>query len=219
METRVWHKVGEKQGSILVLTGDSLHRITVKGDKVKHEVPALAGSLAQGQPPSGVGEAHVVPFTNIRRVEIDPDGTALKFFHDGGGKPAKVDFSAPDKDQAREIAQTAVQRAGLPAEERSEDITVVEAMMPPVILGAISGVLWFILYTIASEIANGEEAEVRGGGRGRGLKVLFVFVANLLGKTGTLVLGGVLAALFVSWAVMRVVKRPQKLVWGDTVTA
>ena len=49
--------------------------------------------------------------------------------------------------------------------------------------------------------------------------MLFVFVAKLLGTNGTIAVGAVLLALFVGWAVMRVVKRPQRLVWGHPAAA
>ncbi len=219
METRVWHKVGEKRGELLVLTGDALHRIEVKGDKAKQEVPALAASLGGGQPPSAVGGAKVVPLAAIRRVEVAPGNTSVKFVHEHEGKPGALEFMVAQDAHAQEIARAAVERAGLPAQERSEDITVVEALMPPVILGAIVGVIWGLLYMAAVGLEEGEEAHVRGGGRGRGIKVLFVIAAQLLGKTGTIVVGAVLLALFVYWAVMRVVKRPQRLVWGHPTAA
>jgi hypothetical protein len=212
METRVWHKVGEKRGEVLVLTGDALHRIEVKGDKAKQEVPALAASLGGGQDPSGMGGAHVVPLASIRRVEVAPGNTSVKFVHEHGGKPGLLEFSVAQDAHAQEIARAAVERAGLPAQERSEDVTVVEALMPPVILGAIVGVVWGLVYMAAVGIEEGDDAEVHG--RRRGIKMLFLFAAQLLGKTGTLVVGAVVLALFVYWAVMRIVKRPQRLVWG-----
>jgi hypothetical protein len=211
METRVWHKVGEKRGQVLVLTGDALHRIEVKGDKVKHEVPALAASLGGGQPPSAIGGADVVPLAAIRRVEIDPGNTSVKFVHEHGGKPGSLQFSVQQDAHAREIARAAVERAGLPAEERSEDISVGEAVMPPIILGAIVGVFWGLVYMVAADDQGGD---ARVHGRNAGAKRLLLFVAQLLGQTGTLVVGAILLALFVGWAVMRVVKRPQRLVWG-----
>ncbi|HEY2158646.1 MAG TPA: hypothetical protein VGH33_23650, partial [Isosphaeraceae bacterium] len=93
METRVWHKVGEKRGQVLVLTGDALHRIEVKGDKVKHEVPALAASLGGGRDVSGIDGAHVVALASIRRVEVAPGNTSVKFVHEHGGKPGSLEFS------------------------------------------------------------------------------------------------------------------------------
>ncbi len=141
----------------------------------------------------------------------------MKFVHEAAGGPSAFEFSVPQGVHGPDIARAAVERAGLPAEERSEDITVVEALMPPVILGAIVGVLWGLLYMAAVGIEEGDDAEVHG--RRRGIKMIFVFAAQLLGKNGTLVVGAVVLALFVYWAVMRVVKRPQRLVWGHPTAA
>lgn len=217
METRVWHKVGEKQGEVLVLTGDALHRIQVKGNAAKQQVPALAAALGQGQDPAGVDGAHVVPLTAVRRVEVAPGNSSVKFVHEHGGKPGSLEFSVGHNSHAQEIARAAVERAGLPAEGRSEDITVGEAVMPPIILGAIAGVLWFLVYLSAADLDAGKDPEIRG--RHRGKKMLFTAIARALGTNGTLALGAVLAAAFVGWAVLRVVKRPQRLVWGHPTAA
>ena len=217
METRVWHKVGEKRGEVLVLTGDALHRIEVKGDKAKQEVPALAAAIGQGQDVAGHPGARVVPLASVRRVEVAPGHSSVKFHHEAEGKPGSLEFSVAEAAHAREIARAAVERAGLPAEERSEDITVGEALMPPIILGAIVGVVWGLLYMAAVGIEQGDEARIRGRHAGR--KRILAFVAQILGTNGTLAVGAVLLALFVGWAVMRVVKRPQKTVWGHPAAA
>src|SRR5262249_22119527 len=141
MQTRVWHKVGEKQGTILVLTDRALHKIDVKGNQAKQQVPALADSLAQGADPAGAG-GQGVPLAAVRRVEVAPGNTSVKFFHEAEGKPGKFEFSVQDNAHAQEIARLAAERAGLPADERSEDITVGEALLPPVFLGLIVGVFW-----------------------------------------------------------------------------
>ncbi len=127
METRVWHTVGEKKGAILVMTGDALHRIEVKGDKVKQEVPALADALSKGQDPSGIAGAQVVPLASLKRVEVAPGHTGVKFIHESTGSPGAIEFSVPQGVHGPDIARAAVERAGLPAEERSEDISVGEA--------------------------------------------------------------------------------------------
>src|SRR4051812_13905685 len=101
METRVWHKFGEKRGQVLVLTGDALHRIEVKGDRAKQEVPALAQAIGQGQGPSGVGEAKVVPLASVRRVEVAPGHSSVKFHHEGEGKPGLIEFAVAEAAHAR----------------------------------------------------------------------------------------------------------------------
>jgi hypothetical protein len=76
-------------------------------------------------------------------------------------------------------------------------------------------VIFGLIYSVATGIEEGDEVNPnRGGRRGRGLKQLAVFVANILGPNGTLAVGGLVVVASIAWAVMRVVKRPQRLVWG-----
>ncbi len=77
--------------------------------------------------------------------------------------------------------------------------------------------LWGLVYMAAVGTEQGDEARVHG--RNAGAKRLLLFVANLLGTNGTIAVGAILLALFVGWAVMRVVKRPQRLVWGHPTAA
>jgi hypothetical protein len=88
---------------------------------------------------------------------------------------------------------------------------VIEALAPPAIIGLISGLLWAGLNQSANQLAAGEEVEIRG--TRRGLKQLMVWLAEILGTSGTIALGVVLLILVLGWAAARVFKRPQRTVW------
>ena len=222
MDTRVWHKVEEKRGVVLALTGDTLYRFEFSGNNAKREAAEAATTLAGGQPPVGVvgGSAKTIPVSAIQRVEVSHDRDTVKFHTVEQGKPVKVEFMVRTGDDAPGIARTVVERAGIEHPERSEDISVFEALLAPVTLAVICGVLWAIVYGIATGIEDGEEVNPnRGGMRGRGIKRFFVFIASMLGTNGTIAVGVLLLVAFIAWAVMRVVKRPQRLVWGPPAAA
>src|SRR5262249_3133839 len=92
-----------------------------------------------------------------------------------------------------------------------EEIGVGEALLPPVITGAVGGLLWYGIYSSASDLAAGKEIEIRG--RRQGMKRMLVWVAELLGPTGATVLGVALLVLIVGWLAMRIIRRPQRTVW------
>ena len=214
METRVWHKVEEKQGVVLALTGDALYRIEFTGKNARSEATEVATALLGGQNPASVvsSASKVVPLSAIQRVEVSHDRDTVKFHGVEGEQPSKVEFTVRSGDDAPGIARAVVERAAIAHPERSEDIGVFEALLSPVILGAIVGALWAMVYFAATGIEQGEEIHVRG--RRGGIKRLFVFVAEMLGTNGTIALGAVLLVAFLGWAVLRIVKRPQRLVWG-----
>jgi hypothetical protein len=170
-------------------------------------------ALPGGQDPAGAASpaTKVVPVASIGRVEVSHGRDTVKFHTVEAGKPAVVDFTVAGQG-APKIARAVVERAGITHPERSEDVGVVEALLGPVILGAIAGVLWALVYAAAT---GDEEIDTTRGGRlGRGLKVIVAFLASLLGPNGTLVVGAILLVAFLGWAVRRIVKRPQRLVWG-----
>jgi hypothetical protein len=217
MDTRIWHKVEDKQGVVLALTGDTLHRFGFTGKNAKREATEAATALVGGQAPATVvaSESKAMPLSTIQRVEVSHGRDTVKFHTVEGDKPVTVEFSVRSDDDGPGIARAVVERAGITHPERSEDIGVVEALLGPVILGVIAGVIWAFVYGAATAIDSGEEIDVaKGSSRGRGFKRIIVFIAELLGPTGTLVVGGLLLVLFVGWGIRLVVKRPQRMVWG-----
>jgi len=148
-------------------------------------------------------------------VEVSHRRETVRFFAAEGTTPAKPEHTVGTGEDAPTIARAVLERAGLDHPERSEDIGVVEALIAPVILGVIAGVLWAFVYGASTTIEAGEEINLnQGGRRGRGWKKLIYFVAEMLGTRGTIILGVVLLVLFVGWAIRLIVKRPQRLAWG-----
>jgi hypothetical protein len=211
MDLQLWSKVEEKRGIVLALRGDEVHRLEISGNKARQDVPRIIEALQQGQEPGAVGANSVqsLKLASIGQARVSPDQDDVEFHAEGeNGSPLK--FTTVGK-QASEIARTILARTGRPFREDREDITAVEAVMPPLIIGVILGVVWALLYGAAGQVASGEEIEVHG--RRAGLKRLFIMVAEMLGVNGTLVLGAVLLLWILGWATMRVVRRPQRTVW------
>lgn len=211
MELQIWSKVGEKQGAILALLGDEVHRIGVSGAKARREIPRMIEALHQGQEPSslGAGKVETMPLASIGAAEVDPDGNNIRFRSEGDGG-ASLKFTA-NNSEAQEIARAVLARSGRPFREEKQDLGPVEALIQPLVIGGIVGFFWFLLYKSAEQVAAGEVAEIHG--RRQGLKQLFVKVSETLGTGGTTAIGAVLGALIIAWAAMRIVKRPQRTVW------
>ena len=74
------------------------------------------------------------------------------------------------------------------------------------------------VYLSAADMAAGKVVEVKGGRR-RGLQQMAVWVAELLGTTGTIIVGVVLLLLIVGWTAKRIIHRPERTVWLPQQTA
>lgn len=167
--------------------------------------------MQEGQEPStlGANSSSALKVGSIGRAQVCEDNTLVEFHPEGeNGKPVK--FASGDKKGA-EIIRSVLARAGRPYREEKQDITAVEAVLPPIIIGVIVGFVWTMIYWTAGKIASGENVEVSG--RRRGLQQMFVWVAEMLGLNGTLAVGAVLLLAIIGWATMRVVRRPQRTVW------
>ncbi len=217
MDNRVWHKVEDKQGAVLVLTGDALHRIEFSGKNAKREVTEVVTALLGGKDPASVvsSGSKTVPLSAIQRVEVSHDRDTVKFLTVEADKPVKVEFTVRSGDDAPGIARAVVVRAAISHPERNEDIGVAEALLGPVIMGVIVGVLWAFVYGASTTLDAGEEINVaQGSSRGRFFNRIIVLIAELLGTNGTIAVGALFLAAFLGWAILRIVKRPQRLVWG-----
>jgi hypothetical protein len=211
MDVQLWSKADEKRAVILAMRDDEIHCLEVTGNKARQEATRILGALQQGQEPStlGVSSSSALKVGSIGRAQVCEDNTLIEFHPEGeNGKPVK--FASGDKKGA-DIIRTVLARAGRPFREEKQDITAVEAVVPPIIIGLIAGFVWTMVYWTAGDLASGKEIEVHG--RRRGLKQMFVWAAEMLGMNGTLIVGVVLLLAIIGWATMRVVRRPQRTVW------
>jgi hypothetical protein len=213
MDVQLWSKADEKRAVILALRGDEIHCLEVTGNKARKEAARILGALQEGQEPSNLGanSSSALKVGSIGRAQVCEDNTLVEFHPEGtSGKPVK--FASGDKKGA-DIIRVVLARAGRPYREEKQDITAVEAVLPPIIIGVIVGFVWTMVYWTAGEMAAEPDKEIEVTGRRRGIKQLFVFIAGMLGVNGTLAVGAVLLLAIIGWATMRVVRRPQRTVW------
>jgi hypothetical protein len=214
MESRIWSKSEEKWAYILMLRGQEVHCLKVTGNMLtlKRNVKAVLEALEQGQAPAEVGAKSVetLDARTITKAELSPGNTSLTL-HGGAEGSKQLAYTTGNSD-ANEILRTILAQTGRTFQATQEEIGVVEALAPPGIVGAVAGLGWVAVYSAAGKMAAGEEVEVNGVRR-RGLKRMLIWVAEILGPTGTIAVGAVLLVLILGWAAARVIRRPQRTVW------
>ena len=214
MEPQIWSKSEEKWAYILTLRGHEVSRLKVTGNMLtlKRNVKAALEALGQSRAPSDVGAKSVetLDARTIVKAEVSPGNDSLTL-HGGGDGSTKLTYATADKD-ADAILSAVLAQSGKTFQPTQEEIGVVEALIPPAIVGAISGFFWAGVYQSANKIAAGEEVGATGVRR-RGLQRLLITVAEILGTGGTVAVGVLLLALILGWAAKRVFQRPERTVW------
>jgi hypothetical protein len=214
METQIWSKTYEKWAYILILRGQEVHLLKVTGMSLtlKKKVKGVLEALQQGRAPTEV-DAKLVETLDARKIgkaEVSPGNSSLTLQSEGDS-PKTLTFATADNN-ADEILRTILAQSGRTYQPGQEEIGVVEALMPPVIIGAIGGLFWSGVYQAAGKIAAGGRLEVKGFRR-RGLQRMLNGIAEMLGPDRTVAVGVVLLVLILGWAAMRIIKRPGRTVW------
>ncbi|MHC5544200.1 hypothetical protein ACYOEI_38725, partial [Singulisphaera rosea] len=210
METQIWCKTQEKWANILILRGNEVSSLKVSGMSItlKGKVQGVLDALGQGQDPAEV-KAKLQQTLDVRAIGkavVSPGNSSLTLHGEGEGAP-KVEF-APAEDNADEILRTILARSGRTYQPAQEEIGVVEALIPPALLGVVGGIIWGLIYHTAGELASGVDVEVNGVRR-RGLQRILITIAGILGTNGSIAVGVLLLLLVVGWAAKRVVHRPE----------
>jgi hypothetical protein len=214
MKTQVWSKSEEKWAYIFVLRGAEVSRLKVTGNMLtlKRKVQGVLDALRQGQEPASAGAKSVetLDARTLTKAQVSPGNSSLTL-HGGPDGSRSLSYT-PEGNNADEILKAILAQSGQTFEPTEEEIGVVEALIPPAIIGGLGGLFWMGVYDAAGKIAGGEAVEVKGFRR-RGLQRLLITVAELLGTGGTIAVGVVLLALVLGWATMRIVRRPRRTVW------
>ena len=208
MEAKIWTNPQEKFVDIMVLRGEFVHTIRVTGLMLKRKAQGILEQLQQGADPTQAGgKPRSMPVGAIVKAEVSPSKGSLKLHGQDG---ATLKFNTPNSD-ADGILTAILERGGRTFSPSQEAIGVVEAALPPAILGLIGGLFWMGLYDTVKKHAVGQEVEVSG--RRQGMQKLMIWGADLLGYNGVVAIGAVLGALLLGWLVTRLVKRPLRTVW------
>ncbi len=214
MESQIWSKSEEKWAYILVLRGNEVSRLKVTGNvlTLKRNVKAVIDALEQGQPPADVGAKSVetLDARTLAKAELSPGNGSLTL-HGGADGKTELTYSTADNN-ADEILRAILAQSGRTFQPTQEEIGVVEALVPPGIIGIVGGLLWAGVYQSAGQIAAGGEVEVKGLRR-RGWQRLLIWAAELLGTGGTIAVGVLLGVLILGWAAKRIIHRPERTVW------
>jgi hypothetical protein len=211
METQIWSKTYEKWAYILVIRGDEVSCLKITGNMLtlKRNVKGALDALEQGQNPSQVSKTiETLDVRTISKAEVSPGNDSLTLH---GGDSKKLTYTTGDSN-AGQILQAILAQSGHTFQPKQEEIGVVEALVPPAIIGAIGGVGWFAVYDSAGKMAAGEDVEVKGFRR-RGLQRMLILIADTLGTGGTITVGVLLLVLIGGWAAMRIIRRPERTVW------
>ncbi|APG65813.1 hypothetical protein LPB136_10755 [Tenacibaculum todarodis] len=88
-----------------------------------------------------------------------------------------------------------------------KDYSLIKQIQPAVIGTLIFGAITYFLHTIALSLQNGEE--IRTSGRRGLIKKIFVGIADFLGPTGSLIIGG-LVTLFFIYILIKTISKPQQ---------
>jgi hypothetical protein len=214
MDSQIWSNASEKFAYVLTLRGHEVHLLKVTGNvlTLKRNLKGVLEALGQGQPPAEAGAKsfETLDARTIRKAEVSPGNTSLTL-HGGEDGSKKLTYATGGND-AGAILQAILAESGQSFQPTQEEIGVVEALVPPAIVGALGGLFWMGTYQAAGKLAAGEEVEVHGFRR-RGLQRILITVAELLGTGGTIAVGVLLLVLVVGWAARRIIHRPERTVW------
>ncbi len=214
MESEIWVKSEEKRTFILVLRDRKVHHMKITGLMLKRKSQNVLEALQQGQEPSAAGANSVTTLDveSIRKAEVSPSNGSLTLHGEGEGKGSKpLKFSTSDSN-ADKILQAILAQTDRPFQPRQEEIGALEALAPPALFGAVGGMLCWASYMTARDLAAGHEAEVKGIRR-RGMQRMLIGISEMLGTSGTIVVGLILLALILGWAAHRIIRRPERTVW------
>ncbi len=214
METQIWSKSEEKWAYILVLRDQEVHCLKLTGNvfTLKGKVKTALEALSQGQAPAEVKAKAVetLDTRTISKAEVSPGNDALTL-HGGQDGSKTLTYSTGEKN-AEEILRAILAQSGRAFAPTKEEIGVIEALIPPVVIGAIGGFFCVGIYDDARKLAAGEDVEVTSIRR-RGLRRLMITAAEMLGTNGSIAVGVALLLLIVGWAAKRIIHRPERTVW------
>jgi hypothetical protein len=128
-----------------------------------------------------------IALNTLEKVSHLDNSDSLTLTH--GGKTLSLDFG--DAEKVKEVATVLSDMRKFTVSQGSQ--TTFSAMTPSLIGLGVTAVLTWLIHSMATEIAMGQEVDVSG--RKSLYKRIFAWVAETLGATGTLAVGALVCLL------------------------
>jgi hypothetical protein len=206
---RVWTNpnadTDEDEPSLVRLTADALCLAVVPAADLDKTVAALNA----GEPVA----AKTIPLATIERLHGDEDESELVVsFKQGVIKTEEVTVTLADAGQRNELMAALADRLGPEWQLSSRRTSRFKASLWPIGCLVVAAALIWIMYMEAVVIAGGGHVEAgHGRARSRLFRIVTGWLAGLLGPTGVIILGVVLAVLCVIWLGYAVAKPPTRV--------
>jgi hypothetical protein len=191
---------------LVLLTADSI--IVANPDESTLTQAAAAGANADWQTVIGM-KPTVVPYAMVSKVSTNKHGDTINVRHKDKSGSRLTSISMKDA-AARDQAWDGLRRR-LGSGFTFTDVQYgkARAALAPIVTIAFCMLLTWLFYMAAQELASGEEAEVRG--RNQAFKWIAVMVANVLGPTGVMIVGGIATLIALVWGSARIKTPPRML--------
>jgi hypothetical protein len=138
-----------------------------------------------------------------------PTGDTLKFHWQEGGSENKLAVEFDSGKNAASVAQGLAAQRNLTMSTQSAGKW--DTMKGPAIGFLFAAGITWVVYSMADEMAHGEEVDIHG--RRAWVKAIFAQVAKVLGPAGSLAVGGAICLGLLFWAYRRWQKPPEEHRW------
>ncbi len=200
----VWVNPREVFNRVLMLSGTAVMFANPNEEKLGEAMAAMERGEESGA--AALGKVKGLPLADLRRVECNLRGRDVKFRRGSGKASESKSFEAASDEQRDEILRSVGERLGAGWVRRDAQYGVVRASLSPVVTLVVLGGITTALWLGARDLASGGEVDT-GGRRGL-LKRVFVWLLELLGPTGVLIVGGLICVVVLVWLVGRVRNPP-----------
>jgi hypothetical protein len=217
MESQIWVDSEEKWAYILLLRDHEVHKLRISGNplSLQGKVASAVAALEEGKDPLNLGANSVetLDLRTMSKAEVSVGNCNLTLYGEGE-TPKELTFT-PAEDNADEILQAVLANSDRNFQPTQEQIGVGDALIPPVIVGGLAGVLWYAVHVTAGHVAAVEKVQPKRVRR-QDLHRMLVWMSETLGTDNTIALGVILLVLFLGWASLRIFHRPERTVWLPT---
>ncbi|MBL8796719.1 MAG: hypothetical protein JNM56_22645 [Planctomycetia bacterium] len=194
--------------NLVVLTATKLASVRVDSEKLTETQSAVAKAAAVED---ALGdEATVLPLDSLLEIRTHQHDEVIDvYYRDDDGKRVQQSFAFADTQKRDELLDALGRQLGW--QLTTKQLAFWQAGLWPAFTLALLALFTFGFTVAAREMAAGNDVRVEGAGRKRATANLLLWVVDLVGVWGVLLVGGLAMAGAGAWLYLRVRRPPIRL--------